>query len=284
MPKVAITQMALGWDVDANLDQAEAMVRKAAKEGAEIILLQEFFATVYFCPEQHPKYFDYAHPVEGHPFLGRFADLAKELGVVLPISFFEQATNSYFNSVMMIDADGRQQGVYRKTHIPQGPGYEEKFYFSPGDLGFKVWDTAFGRIGVGICWDQWFPETARSMALMGADLLLYPTAIGSEPGNPGYDSSRHWQRAMQGHAAANMVGLAASNRVGQEEVNGITMDWYGQSFIADATGDIVAGCGDGIGAVAIASFDFEKMRRERAAWGLFRDRRPDRYEGLISLS
>jgi N-carbamoylputrescine amidase len=239
---------------------------------------------VYFCPEQHPKYFDYAHPVEGHPFLGRFADLAKELGVVLPISFFEQATNSYFNSVMMIDADGRQQGVYRKTHIPQGPGYEEKFYFSPGDLGFKVWDTAFGRIGVGICWDQWFPETARSMALMGADLLLYPTAIGSEPGNPGYDSSRHWQRAMQGHAAANMVGLAASNRVGQEEVNGITMDWYGQSFIADATGDIVAGCGDGIGAVAIASFDFEKMRRERAAWGLFRDRRPDRYEGLISLS
>jgi len=284
MPKVAITQMALGWDVDANLDQAEAMVRKAAKEGAEIILLQELFATVYFCPEQHPKYFDYAHPVEGHPFLGRFADLAKELGVVLPISFFEQATNSYFNSVMMIDADGRQQGVYRKTHIPQGPGYEEKFYFSPGDLGFKVWDTAFGRIGVGICWDQWFPETARSMALMGADLLLYPTAIGSEPGNPGYDSSRHWQRTMQGHAAANMVGLAASNRVGQEEVNGITMDWYGQSFIADATGDIVAGCGDGIGAVAIASFDFEKMRRERAAWGLFRDRRPDRYEGLISLS
>ena len=284
MPKVAITQMALGWDVDANLDQAEAMVRKAAKEGAEIILLQELFATVYFCPEQHPKYFDYAHPVEGHPFLRRFADLAKELGVVLPISFFEQATNSYFNSVMMIDADGRQQGVYRKTHIPQGPGYEEKFYFSPGDLGFKVWDTAFGRIGVGICWDQWFPETARSMALMGADLLLYPTAIGSEPGNPGYDSSRHWQRAMQGHAAANMVGLAASNRVGQEEVNGITMDWYGQSFIADATGDIVAGCGDGIGAVAIASFDFEKMRRERAAWGLFRDRRPDRYEGLISLS
>jgi N-carbamoylputrescine amidase len=284
MPKVAITQMALGWDVDANLDQADAMVRKAAKEGAKIILLQELFATVYFCPEQHPKYFDYAHPVEGHPFLGRFADLAKELGVVLPISFFEQATNSYFNSVMMIDADGRQQGVYRKTHIPQGPGYEEKFYFSPGDLGFKVWDTAFGRIGVGICWDQWFPETARSMALMGADLLLYPTAIGSEPGNPGYDSSRHWQRAMQGHAAANMVGLAASNRVGQEEVNGITMDWYGQSFIADATGDIVAGCGDGIGAVAIASFDFEKMRRERAAWGLFRDRRPDRYEGLISLS
>jgi len=284
MPKVAITQMALGWDVDANLDQAEAMVRKAAKECADIILLQELFATVYFCPEQHPKYFDYAHPVEGHPFLGRFADLAKELGVVLPISFFEQATNSYFNSVMMIDADGRQQGVYRKTHIPQGPGYEEKFYFSPGDLGFKVWDTAFGRIGVGICWDQWFPETARSMALMGADLLLYPTAIGSEPGNPGYDSSRHWQRAMQGHAAANMVGLAASNRVGQEEVNGITMDWYGQSFIADATGDIVAGCGDGIGAVAIASFDFEKMRRERAAWGLFRDRRPDRYEGLISPS
>ena len=284
MPKVAITQMALGWDVDANLDQAEAMVRKAAKEGAEIILLQELFATVYFCPEQHPKYFDYAHPVEGHPFLGRFADLGKELGVVLPISFFEQATNAYFNSVMMIDADGRQQGVYRKTHIPQGPGYEEKFYFSPGDLGFKVWDTAFGRIGVGICWDQWFPETARSMALMGADLLLYPTAIGSEPGNPDYDSSGHWQRTMQGHAAANMVGLAASNRVGQEEVNGITMDWYGQSFIADATGDIVAGCGGEIGAIAMASFDFDAMRRERAAWGLFRDRRPDRYDGLMRLS
>lgn len=284
MPKVAITQMAIGWDVDANLDKAESMVRKAAAAGAEIILLQELFATVYFCPEQHPKYFDYAHEAENHPFLGRFADLAKELGVVCPISFFERSTNAYFNSMMMIDADGSQQGIYRKTHIPQGPGYEEKFYFNPGDLGFKVWDTAFGRIGVGICWDQWFPETARSMAIMGADLLLYPTAIGSEPGRPEFNSSGHWQRTMQGHAAANMVALAASNRVGTEEVNGITMDWYGQSFIADGTGALIAECKDAVDSMAIAEFDFETMRSERASWGLFRDRRPEHYQTLMRLS
>ena len=284
MPKVASTQMSIDWDVGANLDKAEAMVRKAAQAGAEIILLQELFATVYFCPEQHPKYFDYAHEVEGHPFLGRFADLARELGVVLPISFFEKSTNAYFNSIMMIDADGTQQGVYRKTHIPQGPGYEEKFYFNPGDLGFRVWDTAFGCIGVGICWDQWFPETARSMAIMGADLLLYPTAIGSEPGDPDFDSSGHWQRTMQGHAAANMVALAASNRIGTEEVNGITMNWYGQSFIADGTGALVGECTDGVDTMALADFDFEKMRRDRASWGLFRDRRPEKYETLMRLS
>ena len=284
MTKVAVTQMSLGWDIDANLDKAEATVRAAAAKGANVILLQELFATVYFCPEQNPKYFEHAYEVEGHPFLGRFADLCRELGVVCPISFFEKSTNAYFNSVMIIDADGTQQGIYRKTHIPQGPGYEEKFYFNPGDLGFKVWDTAFGRIGVGICWDQWFPETARSMAIMGADLLMYPTAIGSEPGNPTYDSSGHWQRTMQGHAAANMVALAASNRTGTEHVNGITMDWYGQSFIADGTGALVAECGDQEDRMAMAEFDFDAMRRERASWGLFRDRRPEHYQTLMRLS
>jgi len=284
MTKVAITQMTCSWDQAANLDKAEALLREAAAAGGEIILLQELFATVYFCPDQDPRYFDYAHEAQGHPFLGRFASLARELGIVCPISFFEKANNAYFNSVMMIDADGTEMGIYRKTHIPQGPGYEEKFFFSPGDLGFRVWDTAFGRIGVGICWDQWFPEAARSMAVMGADLLLYPTAIGSEPKSPGYDSSGHWQRAMQGHAAANMVALGASNRIGSEEVAGITMDWYGQSFMADGTGQLVAGCGDREDAVAVADFDFDAMRRERAAWGLFRDRRPEKYDPLMRLS
>ncbi|XDZ65886.1 N-carbamoylputrescine amidase [Alphaproteobacteria bacterium LSUCC0684] len=284
MTRVAITQMTCSWDQAANLDKAEAMVRKAAAEGGEIILLQELFANVYFCPDQDPRYFDYAHEARGHPFLGRFASLAKELGVVCPISFFEKSNNAYFNSVMMIDADGEEMGIYRKTHIPQGPGYEEKFFFSPGDLGFRVWDTAFGRIGVGICWDQWFPEAARSMAIMGADLLLYPTAIGSEPRSPGYNSSGHWQRAMQGHAAANMVALAASNRIGTEEVAGTTMEWYGQSFIADGTGLVVAGCEGREDVVAVADFDFAAMRRERAAWGLFRDRRPETYGAIMGLS
>jgi len=284
MTRVAITQMQCSWDEAANLDKAEELLHKAAGEGAEIILLQELFANVYFCPDQNQKYFAYAHEVDGHPFLGRFASVAKELGVVCPVSFFEKSNNAYFNSLMMIDADGRQMGIYRKTHIPQGPGYEEKFYFNPGDLGFRVWDTAYGRIGAGICWDQWFPEAARSMAIKGADLLLYPTAIGSEPGDPGLDSSGHWQRTMQGHAAANMVALAASNRIGHEEVAGISMKWYGQSFIADGTGLIVAECGDAVDAIAMADFDFAEMRRNRASWGLFRDRRPERYETILELS
>ncbi len=284
MTRIAITQMECGWDSAANLDRAEELVREAAAKGANIILLQELFANVYFCPEQKKDYFTYAHAAEDHPFLGRFSALAKELGVVCPISFFEKNQNAYFNSVMMIDADGTPMGLYRKTHLPQGPGYEEKFYFNPGDLGFRVWDTAFGKIGVAICWDQWFPEAARIMALQGADILLYPTAIGSEPNDPSLDSSGHWQRTMQGHAAANMVTLAASNRIGKETVGGIDMHFYGQSFIADHTGKMIAECKDHANIIATADVDIEAMRLDRASWGLFRDRRPECYQGILSLS
>ena len=284
MTRIAITQMECGWDSAANLDRAEGLVREAAAKGANIILLQELFASVYFCPEQKKDYFTYAHSADDHPFLGRFSDLAKELGVVCPISFFEKSQNAYFNSVMMIDADGTQMGLYRKTHLPQGPGYEEKFYFNPGDLGFRVWDTAFGKVGVAICWDQWFPEAARIMALQGADILLYPTAIGSEPNDPSLDSSGHWQRTMQGHAAANMVTLAASNRIGKETIGEIDMSFYGQSFIADHTGKMIAECTDKTNVVATADVDVDTMRLDRASWGLFRDRRPNCYQDILALS
>ena len=240
---LAVTQFAPTADHAANADRAEAMVRRAAAEGGQVILLQELFHGPYFCITQDPRYFDWAAPVEGHPLIARFAALARELGVVLPVSFFERAGQAYFNSIAIVDADGRILGIYRKSHIPQGPGYEEKFYFSPGDTGFRVWETAFGRVGVGICWDQWFPEAARAMALMGAEMLLYPTAIGSEPPAPGYDSQPHWETVMRGHAAANIMPLAASNRVGTEVQDGVDVTFYGTSFIADQTGQKVVQAG-----------------------------------------
>ena len=209
---VAATQMACGDDADSNVEAAVDLVRSAAAQGAQVVLLQELFATPYFCRTQRGEHFSLAHELAGHPVIARFAALAAELGVVLPVSFFERAGQTHFNSIAIVDADGTVLGVYRKSHIPDGPGYQEKYYFSPGDTGPRVWDTRFGRIGVGICWDQWFPELARAMTLQGAELLLYPTAIGSEPPEPGLDSSRHWQRTMQGHAAANIVPLIASNR------------------------------------------------------------------------
>lgn len=284
MVRVAASQMACSWDVDGNLDRAEALVRKAAGEGANIVLLQELFATPYFCPEQDSKHFLLAHEVEEHPFLPRFSSLAKELGVVLPVSFFERSNNAYFNSVMVMDADGSALGVYRKSHLPQGPGYEEKFYFNPGDTGFRVWDTAFGRIGVGICWDQWFPECARAMALQGADILFYPTAIGSEPQDANLDSREHWQRVMQGHAGANLVGLVASNRIGVEESSAAKMNFYGHSFIADETGAMLKesdASGEGI---VCADFDLDAIRLRRSSWGVFRDRRTDLYGPLCGLT
>jgi N-carbamoylputrescine amidase len=280
---VAATQMACSWDVEANLTQAEALVREAAGQGADIVLLQELFATPYFCPDQKQEHFSLAQPVEGNEFIERFAALAAELEVVLPVSFFERANNAYFNSVAMVDADGSVLGLYRKSHIPQGPGYEEKFYFSPGDTGFRAWETRHGVIGVGICWDQWFPECARSMALQGADILLYPTAIGSEPNNPDFDSRDHWQRTMQGHAAANMVVLAASNRVGVEENESATMTFYGSSFVAGPTGEKMAEANRTDQAVITASFDLDEIRAARASWGLFRDRRPELYDALLTL-
>lgn len=280
---IAATQMACTWDVDANVAGAESLVREAAAEGAQIVLLQELFETPYFCKDQEPAHFGLARPADAHPLLERMSALASELGVVLPVSFFERAHNAYYNALAVIDADGRRLGVYRKSHIPDGPGYQEKFYFNPGDTGFRVWPTRHGTLGVGICWDQWFPEAARAMALMGAEILFYPTAIGSEPQDASVDSSGHWQRTMQGHAAANMVPLVASNRIGREDGESCTITFYGSSFIADETGAKVAEAPRDERAVITARFDLDAIRTERAAWGLFRDRRPDLYGPLLTL-
>jgi N-carbamoylputrescine amidase len=281
---VAATQFACSWDLPANADRAEALVRQAAAEGAQVVLVQELFAAPYFCIEERPEYFALALPMAGHPLIARFADLARDLGVVLPCSYFERAGQAFFNSVAMIDADGRVLGNYRKSHIPQGPGYEEKYYFSPGDTGYRVWETAFGRIGVGICWDQWFPECARSMALMGAELLLYPTAIGSEPPNPGYDSQPHWEMVMRGHSAANILPVVASNRIGTEIApGGREVTFYGSSFISDPSGQVVAKAGREAEAVLTARFDLEDIAAMRAGWGLFRDRRPETYRAVGTM-
>ena len=276
---LAVTQMRCGDDRDANVAAAESLVRAAAADGANLVLLQELFETPYFCSEQNAGHLALARPFEGNPTIARFAALARELGVVLPLSFFERTERRFFNTVALVDADGTVLGIYRKTHIPDGPGYQEKFYFTPGDTGFRVWDTAVGRIGVGICWDQWFPEAARAMSLAGADVLLYPTAIGSEPLDPSIDSRGHWQRTMQGHAAANMAIVAASNRVGIERV-GCELAFYGASFVADESGEKVAELDDEPG-FALGRFDLEAVRRRREAWGLFRDRRPARYAAIV---
>jgi N-carbamoylputrescine amidase len=281
---LAATQFACTWDLPANLDRAEALVRRAAGQGAQVVLIQELFAAPYFCIEQHARYFDMAQPMAGHPLIARFADLARELGVVLPVSFFERDGPAFFNSVAMIDADGKTLGLYRKSHIPQGPGYEEKFYFSHGDTGFRVWDTAHGRIGTGICWDQWFPEAARAMAMLGAEVILYPTAIGSEPPNPGYDSQPHWEMVMRGHAAANIVPVVASNRIGTETApDGREVIFYGSSFIADHTGALLAKAGRDGEEVLTATVDLTANAALRQSWGLFRDRRVDLYGGLQRL-
>lgn len=280
---VAATQMACTWDRGANMAQAEKLIRAAAGRGANVILIQELFETPYFCKDHSPQHFELARPLEGHPAVAQFAELARELGVVLPVSVFERANNTFFNTLVMVDADGSVLGSYRKSHIPEGPGYHEKFYFSPGDTGFKVWDTKFAKLGVAICWDQWFPEAARCMALLGAEILLYPTAIGSEPQDPGLDSSAHWQRTMQGHAAANIMPLVASNRIGTEAGEKYSMTFYGSSFIASHTGEKVAEADRSSETVLTATFDLDAVRRYRQAWGLFRDRRPDLYYPLLSL-
>lgn len=279
---VAATQMSCGWNVEANIQQAETLVRQAAAQGAQVILLQELFERVYFCQQQKEAYRQFAVPVDQNPAVLHFQKIAKELNVVLPISVFERAGTVSFNSVVMIDADGSRLGTYRKTHIPDGPGYCEKFYFSPGDTGFKVWQTQFGKIGVGICWDQWFPETARAMTLMGAELLLYPTAIGSEPYDNSLDSSGHWQRTQQGHAAANVIPVIASNRVGTETIDDSEITFYGSSFIADATGAIVQSLDKQETGVICHRFDLNASNALRDEWGLFRDRRPSQYGALLT--
>jgi N-carbamoylputrescine amidase len=281
---VAATQFACGWDVDVNIANAEKLVRQAASQGAQIILIQELFETPYFCIEQDSRHLRIATTVADNRAINHFAKIARELNVVLPISFFEKAHSSFFNSVAILDADGTNLGVYRKAHIPNGPGYQEKNYFSPGDTGFKVWDTAAGKIGLAICWDQWFPEAARAMALMGAEILLYPTAIGSEPPNPQYDSSTHWQNTMRGHAAANIMPLMASNRVGKETApDGRSDIFYGRSFIADYQGEKLQEMGRAEEGVRVASFDMEMVRELRRSWGVFRDRRPELYGALLTL-
>ena len=279
---LAATQFACSPHMPDNVDRAEAMVRQAAGRGAQVVLLQELFETPYFCKDQRQAHFALAQPAQGHPTLTRMASLARELGVVLPVSFFERANSAYYNSIAIIDADGRELGLYRKSHIPDGVGYQEKFYFNPGDTGFRAWTTAHGRIGVGICWDQWFPECARSMALQGAEVLLYPTAIGSEPLDPTLDSRDHWRRVMQGHAGANLMPLVASNRIGREQGESFSMTFYGNSFIAGATGELVESTDDAGEAVLVASFDLDDLRSRRAAWGLFRDRRPDLYRHILT--
>jgi len=281
--RLAATQMTCSWDRGENLKKAEALVRDAASRGAQLIQLQELFETPYFCQKQKAEYFELATALEENPAVRHFQGVARELEVVLPIPFFERAGNAYFNTVAVIDADGEVLGVYRKSHIPDGPGYQEKFYFSPGDTGFKVWPTRYGRIGAAVCWDQWFPEAARTMALMGAELLFYPTAIGSEPQDPTLDSKDHWQRTMQGHAAANMVPVIASNRIGTEQGESCAVTFYGSSFIADQTGAKVAEAGRVDETVLVASFDREQLRAIRSSWGLFRDRRPDMYYPLLSM-
>ncbi|MBT9814931.1 N-carbamoylputrescine amidase [Catenibacterium mitsuokai] len=281
--KVAALQFSCSRDVQENINKAEKMVREAADNGANIILLPELFERQYFCQEKRYDYYDYALPLEKNPAVNRFKEVAKELGVVIPVSFYERDIDRLFNTVAMIDADGRVLGIYRKTHIPDDHFYQEKFYFTPGDTGFKVFDTRFGCIGVGICWDQWFPETARCMAVQGAEMLLYPTAIGSEP-ILDVDSSGHWRRVMQGHAAANLMPVVAANRIGVETVEpckenagqSSSLDFYGCSFIADATGDIIASAKQEE-TILYGEFDLDALKEDRLSWGLFRDRRPETY-------
>ena len=274
---IGVVQFACSDTIEENIATAYRLVKQAAAKGARIILVQELFSGQYFCQEQNSEHFSRAHALNDDPAVRALSALAKELGVVIPISFFEKAGQVFYNTVAIADADGAILGIYRKSHIPDGPGYNEKYYFRSGDTGFRVWNTAHGRVGVGICWDQWFPEAARAMALLGAEVILYPTAIGSEPGQPDFDSSRHWQRTQQGHAAANMLPVAAANRIGSETVAGKTQSYYGSSFIAGPDGALIAEAGRDDEAVLVASFDREALATTRASWAVFRDRRPDLY-------
>jgi len=279
---VAATQMKCSMNKAENIATAEKLVRKAASKGAQIILLQELFETLYFCQVEKAEFFDLATEIENNLAVQHFQLIAAQLEVVIPVSFFEKKNQAYYNTVAVIDADGSMLGKYRKTHIPDGPGYEEKFYFNPGDTGFRVWKTRYAAIGIGVCWDQWFPETARSMVLMGAEILFYPTAIGSEPTNPDYDSKDHWQLCMRGHAAANMVPVVASNRIGIETIDQSTITFYGSSFITDNTGKLLGEADRESESLILAKFNLSQMEALRRGWGLFRDRRPNIYNRLIT--
>lgn len=275
---IGIVQCALGGGREENATRVLDLVREAAKLGARLVVTPELLEGPYFCREEKDSFFDEARPVEGNATLARFQALAKELGVVLPFSFFEKAGNAYYNTLAMVDADGALLGTYRKSHIPDGPGYEEKFYFRPGDTGFKVFDTKAGKVGGAVCWDQWYPECARALALLGADVLVYPTAIGSEPANPALDTRDRWRRAMVGHAVANVIPVAASNRIGEED----GQLFYGSSFVAGTDGSFLAEMGREETGVRVVTLDLAAIRRERASWGFFRDRRPELYGVLTT--
>lgn len=279
MVKVAAIQMSMGEDKHSNVSKADKMVREAHKNGAQIVLLPELFEGLYFCKDMDEKYFSWANPRENNKLIEHFAALAKELHVVILVSYFEKSADDYFNSLVVVDADGSVMDNYRKTHIPDGPGYEEKFYFKPGDTGFKVYDTAYGKIGVGICWDQWFCETARALTLMGAQIIFYPTAIGSEP-EIGLDSKDHWQRVQMGHAATNTVPVVVANRIGEETGDSCSLTFYGSSFITDYTGAKISEASRDKEEIIYADFDLQENEKQREYWGLLRDRRPEMYENI----
>lgn len=279
---VAATQMSCSGNIEENIRRADKLVRQAASEGAQIILLQELFETPYFCQKEKADYYVYATELEHNKAVNHFKAVAKELQVVLPISFYEKKNYARYNSLAVIDADGEVLGKYRKSHIPDGPGYEEKFYFNPGDTGFKVWNTRYAKIGVGVCWDQWYPEAARCMALMGAELLFYPTAIGSEPQDGSIDSKDHWQMCMRGHAAQNLMPVIASNRIGLESDEDSQITFYGSSFIAGPQGNKIAEAGRTEEEVLVAAFDLDQLEIQRLEWGIFRDRRPELYKAIAS--
>jgi N-carbamoylputrescine amidase len=282
MLTVAALQASFGNDMAANIAKVERLVRDAAKRGAQVVLPPELFQGIYFPTRQDPKWFATAYPPTEHPCVLALSKLAKELKIAVPISFFEKDGPRYYNSVAIADSDGAILGLYRKSHIPDGPGYQEKYYFRPGDTGFKSWTTKQGRVGAGICWDQWYPEAARAMVLQGAEILLYPTAIGTEPYDLSLDTHQRWQRVMQGHAVANAVPVVAANRIGEEVNDGVSQRYYGHSFIADHTGEIVASFGDSEEGGLVHSFDLGEIERYRAEWGFFRDRRPDLYGKSIA--
>jgi N-carbamoylputrescine amidase len=277
-------QFACSWDRAKNIATAERLVRRAAQLGANVIVLPELFETPYFCAVQDRRFYDLAAPLAHHPTIERFQRLAAQLGVVIPVPVFEQTATALFNSVVVVDSNGAVAGRYRKSHIPQAPGYQEKFYFSPGDTGFTPIPTSYGVLGIAICWDQWFPEAARALVLNGTEFLLYPTAIGSEPSDASYDSMEHWRMVMRGHAAANMLPVVAANRIGNESIDPVSMRFYGSSFIAGPTGALAAQMDRDSEGVVTATFDLDQCRRDRISWGCFRDRRPDLYRPLLSLS
>jgi len=279
MVKVGAIQMSMGEDKRLNVSKAESLVRQACKNGAQIILLPELFESLYFCKDMDRNYFSWASPRENNKLIEQFSALAKELRVVILVSYFEKNEDDYFNSLVVVDADGAVMDNYRKTHIPDGPGYEEKFYFTPGDSGFKVYETAYGKIGVGICWDQWFCETARALTLMGAEIIFYPTAIGSEP-EIEIDSKEHWQRVQMGHAATNTVPVVVANRIGEEIGESSSLTFYGSSFITDYTGAKIAEASRDKEEIIYADFNLQENRKQREYWGLLRDRKPESYTAL----